>query len=285
MAIEKELWLETIKEGMVPNTSFLSESVNLNEHVEYNVLHLAEAGVEPEVFINNDVWPIPIAKREDIPLELPLHTFDSENTLVQNIEKKEASYDKMESIVRGHRNSLIKNISSQAAYNWCPSQDSEFNPVLMSNGTINKSGVKRVSFEDFLTIEAKFRALDVDMDTIVAVLNSVHLADLRAEDLKLYKDVLASGKLFSFKLHTFSKLPYFDVTTGKKKAFGAAVTENDTQTSLCYCKNEVGLARGTVDVFARYNDPEMRGDIIGFQQRAMALPLRNKYIGAIYSGK
>lgn len=285
MAIEKELWLETIKEGMVPNTSFLSESVNLDEHVEYNILHLAEAGVEPEVFIDNDVWPIPVAKREDIPLELPLHTFDTENSLVQNVEKKEASYDKMESIVRGHRNSLIKKISSQAAHNWCPSQDSEFNPVLMSNGTINKSGVKRVSFEDFLAMEAKFRALDVDMNTLVAVLNSVHLADLRAEDLKLYKDVLASGKLFSFKLHTFSKLPYFDVTTGKKKAFGAAATENDTQASLCYCKNEVGLARGTVDVFARYNDPEMRGDIIGFQQRAMALPLRNKYIGAIYSGK
>lgn len=285
MAIEKELWLETIKEGMIPDTSFLSQSVNLDEHVEYNVLHLQEAGVEPEVFIDNDVWPIPVAKREDIPLELPLHTFDTSNTLVQNVEKKEASYNKMDSVVRGHRVSLLKKISAQAAHNWCPAQNSNYNPVLMSNGSLNKSGVKRVSFEDFLTMQARFLSLDVDPDTLVAVLNLMHLADLQAEDLKLFKEVLSSGKLFHFKLHTSSILPYFDTTTGKKKAFGAVVTENDTQASLCYCKNEVGLARGTTDVFARYNDPEMRGDIIGFQQRAMALPLRNKYIGAIYSGK
>ena len=52
-----------------------------------------------------------------------------------------------------------------------------------------------------------------------------------------------------------------------------------------YCETEVCLARGDTEVFARYKDPKDRGDIIGFQQRAMALPIRGKYIGAIYSGK
>lgn len=285
MAIERELWIEMIKEGMVPNTSFLSHSVNMDEHVHANVLHLQEAGVDPQVLIDNDVWPIPVTTREDIPLELPLHTFDTENVLVRNVEEMESSYNKMESVTRSHRNSLIKSIAKHAAYNWCPSGDSEMTPVLVSNGAVNKAGLKRISFEDILTMEARFLALDVDMDSLVVVLNAMHLADLRAEDLKLYKEVLSSGKIFNSKLFTFSGLPYFDTTTGKKKAYGAAVGATDSQASLMYCETEVCLARGTTDVFARYKDPKERGDIIGFQQRAMALPIRGKYIGAIYSGK
>ena len=42
-------------------------------------------------------------------------------------------------------------------------------------------------------------------------------------------------------------------------------------------------AMGTVDMFAKEKDPEIRGDIIGFQMRALALPIRNKAIGAIYT--
>lgn len=285
MAIEKELWIEMIKEGMVPDTSFFSQSVNMDEFVENNVLHLQEAGVDPKVLVDNDVWPIPVATREDIPIELPLHTFDTENTLVRNIEEKESSYNKMESVIRSHKNSLIKQISAHAAYNWCPTENGDMTPVIVSSGEVNKAGLKRVSFEDILNMEAKFRALDVPMDSLVIVLNAVHLADLQAEDMKLYKEVLASGKIFNSRLYTFSQLPYFDTTTGKKTAFGTAVGENDSQASLVYCKDEVCLARGVTDVFAKYKDPEQRGDIIGFQQRAMALPIRGKYIGAIYSGK
>lgn len=285
MAIEKELWLAKIMEGMVPDTSFLSRSVNMDEFVENNKLHLAEAGIAPEVLIDNAVWPIPVATRDDVPLELPLHTFDTTNTIVRNVEEKESSYNKMESVVRGHRTALTKMIASQAAYNWCPTAGGEFTPVMASSGEVNKVGLKKVSFEDFLTMEAKYRALDVDMDSLVVVLNAYHLADLQAEDLKLYKEILASGKLFNAKLFTFSNLPYFDTTTGQKKAYGSAVSPTDTQASIMYVDTEVCLARGATDVFAKYKDPEHRGDIIGFQQRATALSIRNKYMGAIYSGK
>ena len=214
MAIERELWLEMIKEGMVPDTSFLSQSVNMDEFVENNVLHLQEAGVDPKVLIDNDVWPIPVAAREDIPLELPLHTFDTENTLVRNIEEKESSYNKMDSVVRSHKNSLTKQISAHAAYNWCPTENRDLTPVITAAGEVNKAGLKRISFEDILNMEARFRALDVPMDSLVVVLNSIHLADLQAEDMKLYKEVLSSGKLFNSRLFTFSGLPYFDTTTG-----------------------------------------------------------------------
>jgi hypothetical protein len=283
MAIAKELWTSLIMEGMIPDTSFLSRSQNFDEFVEYNKLHLAEAGVDPNVLIDNNTFPVPVTPRTDVPIELPLHTFDTENTVVRNIEEKESSYGKMESVVRSHRNSLLKKTSLFAAQNWCPSQNGTLTPVMSSGGTTNASGLKRVSFEDFLNMEAKFRALDVDMSTLVAVLNAVHLADLRAEDLKLYKEVIQTGKLFSFSLFSFSGLPYFNTATGTKKAFGSAPGATDTQASIFYSDREVFRATGTTEVFAKYKDPEQRGDVVGFQQRFSAYSIRNKYIGAIYS--
>lgn len=285
MAIAKELWLSLIAEGMVPDTSFLSRSVDMTEFVEYNKLHLAEAGVDPDVLIDNDTFPVPVSQRADIPKELLLHTFDTKNTVVRNIEEKESAYAKMESVVRSHRNALTKKTSTFAAHNWCPTQDGDFTPVIKSAGSVNSSGLKKVSFEDFLDMEARYRALDVDMNTLVAVLNAVHLADLRKEDIKLYKEVMSSGKLFSFSVFSFSGLPYFDTTTGKKKAYGSAPGSNDTQASLVYCDKEVMRAMGDTEVFAKYKDPEQRGDVIGFQQRFTAYSIRNKCIGAIYSGK
>ncbi len=285
MAIEKEMWITMIKEGMVPDTSFLSRSVDMSEFVEYNKLNLAEAGIDPEVLIDNDTFPVPIAQREDIPKELLLHTFDTKNTVVRNIEEKESAYGKMDSVIRSHRNALIKKTSGFAAYNWCPTQNGDLTPVIKSNGAVNASGQKKVSFEDFLQMEAKFRALDVDTNSLVAVLNATHLADLMAEDMKLYKEVLAAGKLFSFTLFNFSGLPYFDTTTDKKKAYGSAAGANDTQASLIYSATEVMRAQGDTEVFVKYKDPEQRGDVIGYQQRFSAYPIRGKYIGAVYSGK
>jgi len=283
--IAKELWLSLIMEGMVPDTSFLSHSVDMTEFVEYNKLNLAEAGVDPEVLIDNDTYPVPTSQRDDIPKELLLHTFDTKNTVVRNIEEKESAYAKMESVVRSHRNAMVKKISTFAAHNWCPTQNGEFTPVIASSGSVNSFGVKKVSFEDFLDMEAKFRALDVDMNTLVAVLNAVHLSDLRKEDIKLYKEVISSSKLFSFSIFTFSGLPYFDTTTGQKKAYGSAPGTDDTQATLVYCDKEVMRAMGDTEVFAKYKDPEQRGDVIGFQQRFTAYSIRNKYVGAIYSGK
>lgn len=285
MAIEKELWLAMIKEGLVPDTSFLNRSVDMSEFVEANKLHLAEAGIDPAVLIDTDNYPVPSAQRADIPKELLLHTFDTENTIVRNIEEKESSYNKMESVIRSHRNALIKKTSAFAASNWCPAKDSDFTPVIATEGDINKSGVKKASFEDFLQMEMRFRRLDVDMNSLVAVLNPIHLADLMAEDIKLYKEVLTSKKLFSFSLFNFNNLPYFDTTTKQKKAFGSATGENDSQASLIYSDTEVMRATGDMEVFAKYKDPEQRGDVLGYQQRFTAYPIRGKYIGAIYSGK
>lgn len=286
MAIEKQIWIDLLMEGYLPDTSFLSRSVDMSSLVEYNKINLAEAGVDPDVLIDNTSYPVPTTERTDSPLELPLHTLDTKNTVVRNLEKKELAYDKMESVVRSHRNSLMRKAATYAAHNWCPTQDSKLTPVLATAGAENKEGLLAASFEDFLAMRAKFRSFDIDPASVVVVLNATHEADLMAEDMKLYREVLAANSLFGMALFSSSCLPSFDTTTKQKKAFGAALdASKDTMCSLVFCQNEVMRAIGTTEVFAKYNDPGERGDVIGYQQRFTALPIRGKYIGAIYSGK
>ena len=285
MPIEKQIWISILMEGFYPNRTFLSRSVDMTAMVEYNKINLAEAGVAPEVLVDNTTYPVGTASRKDTPLELPLHTFDTKNTVVRNVEAMELSYDKMESVIRQHRDTLQAKTAAFAASSWSPQADKDLTPVRATSGEGNKRGVKALSFQDILDMDAWFRAQDVDPATMVAVLNPYHLADLMAEDMKMYREMLGGNRIFGFELFTFSQLPYYNATSGEKVAFGKATQATDTQCSLFYCANEVMRADGDIEVFARYRDPGERGDVIGFQKRFTALPIRNKFQAAIYSAK
>jgi hypothetical protein len=285
MPIEKQIWTGIILENPIADDSFLLDSVDMSEFVDNNTIHLADAGVEPEVFVDNDTYPVGIVSREDVPVELPLHTLDTKNTVVRNIEAIEASYNKLESVTMGHKRALARKSAALAAHNWSPLTDSEFTPVIVTTGAADATGRKRLTFDDLDTLEARFRDLEVDLSKLVLVLNSKHLADLKAEDRKLYRECMKDGKIGNFKVRTYPNLPYFDTTSGQKQAFGSAAGANSSMASLAYVSTEVMRARGTTEPFIREKDPEARGDVLGYQQRFTALPLRNKYIGAIYSGK
>lgn len=284
MAIEREKWIALIKEGFIPDTSFLSRSVDMSEFVDHNKIHLAEAGVDPKVLVDNATFPIPAAQRTDIPLELPLHTFDTENTIVRNVEEKESSYNKMNSVAQGHKRALLTQCASYAAHNWAPGQDAELTPVLEATGAINARKRRALLFDDILRAQSWFISRDVPMESLVLVLNAAHLADLMAENMKRYKDMIEGRKIFGIDLYVTSVLPYYTMTDGVKKAYGAAIDPAaDTQASLMYCDTEVMRAMGTTEMFAKYGDPGERGDVIGFQQRFTALPIRGKYTAALVS--
>ena len=285
MPIEKEIFTDMIVEGLTPDTSFLSESKDMSEFVENHTIHLAEAGVEPDVLLNNNVFPVPITSREDIPKELTLNTFDTKNTVVRNIEKIEASYNKTKSVVEGHKLALIRKESAFAAHSYCPASDGVDTPVLVASGAVGVHGYKTLCFADIVTMVTSFQKLDLTNGELIAVLNPQHMNDLMLEDSKLYKEMVTSKSVFGVKIYTFNQTPVFDPATKAKKAFGAAVADTDAVTSLVYAPRFVMRAGGAIEMFLKEKDPEARGDIFGFQHRFTALPLTGKYIGAIYSPK
>lgn len=284
--INKEVWLDILMEGFIPADGFLGRSVNLDAQVENNTINIAEAGVDPNVLVNNTTYPIPSSQRKDNPFAIPLDTLDTENTIVRNVEQMESAYDKMASVVRGHKKSLRAMCARRAAHAWSPGKSDSFNPVWAADGAGNKHGYKKISFDMLYAMAAEFQGMDVPMESLVAVLHPYHLADLHAENAKAYKELIEGRKLCgTFDLFITSATAKYNGTTGEKTAFGAVGADTDAISSFMYSADEVMRAMGDDDMFLREKDPEQRADLIGFQKRFIALPMRNKYTGAIYSPK
>jgi hypothetical protein len=289
VGLAKEIWIDSVMDGFYPNDSFLSRSVDMSVYVDNDKINLAEAGVDPTVLINNTSYPVAVAEQADTPISLVLDTYDTENTVVRNAEQVELVYDKLKLVTGKHQKALRSKFGQKAVHSWCPASDATFTPVFGATGGDNGNTLKRMTLKDFFTMAGKFNNLDLPIEGRVCVLSPLHLTDLALEDKDLFKVFmnLTEGqitRLFGFDVYVNSKTANFNKTTGVKTAFGAAAAPaTDTHSSLFYVETEVMRADGTTDMFFQLKSPTERGDIIGFQKRALALPIRSKAIGAIFS--
>ena len=279
----KEIWTDILLEKFYPDSSFISQARDMSALVEFNKINLAEVGANPSVLIDNSSYPVAVTSRIDVPKELALKTLDTTSTVVHNVEAMELAYDKMASVIYGHKQELLKVACNLAAWNWTPSANATLTPVLATTGSVNTAGKKKITFADVLLLMTKFNLLDVPADGRILVLNPTHEAELIEEDLHLYRATMTSGILFGFKLFRTSATPVFNYTTGVKAAYAAVAAVTDTISSFAFHKDEVMKAMGTVEMFAKYKDPDYKGDVINFQMRYCALPLRATAIAAIYS--
>jgi hypothetical protein len=265
---------------------FVSEMRDLSAFVENNTINLAEAGVNPDVLVNNTSYPVPFAQRADVPIALPLDTYDTENTLIRNIETAELSYDKRASVIYGHKQSLQMMFLQKAAFAVAPATDGTFTPLLATTGAANtETGLKRMSFKDVLKLKKRFDNAVIPADGRILVLSAQHQEDLEAEDVDRFNRVMDKGVLCGFKLYFLAdkRLPRYHKTTGVKYGFATADDANISHASVAFHKMEAARAQGDIDLFLREKDPELRGDMLGMQQRALTVSMRNKGIAAIYS--
>jgi hypothetical protein len=284
--LQKEIWTDIILEKFYPDGSFLAEGRDMSMFVSFNTLNLAEAGADPDVLIDNTAYPIPTSTRTDIPHTIALKTLDTTSSIVRNLEEMESSYDKMTSVTRGHKMALLKKCAVLAAWNWSPLSDSAFTPVLKATGDINPlTGFRRLKIEDVTNMEAAFDDMDIPAAGRILVLTPKHMQDLKLEDLKLFKAAMIDNKLFSFSMRSTTVTPKFNVNTGVKVPFGAVDADTDGIASFAFFNEEVMKAMGSVEMFYKFKDPDQKGDVFNFQLRFIALPMRAKYVAALYSPK
>lgn len=288
--LNKQIWTDQIQKNFYPAVSFLSYAKDFSQFAEFDIINMAETGFDPQVLINNNTYPINIKQREDIPLSFELDLFETENTLVRNPEAIELSYDKMDSVIYGHKMALQTRTATKAAHAFAPEQNSDFTPVITTTGDDNGEGQKRLKVEDILRLKRKFDVLDIPTDKRFLVLDPRHTEDLILADLKSFKDItdFTDGKpkrFAGFHILEFTKNPTYNATTLRKEPFGKVKAQTDTFCSFAFSSDEVMKADGSFNMYERMNDPELRGTIIGFDKRFIALPIRNKGIGAIVSAK
>lgn len=283
MALNKQVWLSQLAENFYPDSSFLSKVTDLSAYVENNRIHMANAGIDPAVRINNKTYPVATSERVDSDLEFALDVFETENTLIRHIESVELSYDKLESVLKQHRATLQTAVSKKAIHAYAPNQNSEFTPVLRTTGEV-VNGRKRLRFDDILTLKEAFDTALIPLEKRYIVLHPSHVTDLLREDLELFKNLteIHEGeptKFAGFGFYSFPYMPTYD--GGEKVAFDGKSTANFA--SVAFQSDEVMKSDGEVYMFLNLDDPKERGSIVGFEKRFVGLPIRNKGIGAIVS--
>lgn len=289
MALEKQIWIDQLMKNFYPRASFLNYATDFTAYVDYDKLNMAEVGVDPEVLINNTTYPIQVLKRTDTPISIELDLYETVNTLVRFPEAVELSYDKLESVIYGHRQSLLTKSGMKAAHAFAPSANTQYTPIVQTTGDMN-TGFRRLTPENILKLKRNFDDLDINPDVRNLVLCPAHLEDLILYDLKAFKDLteFKDGKpsrFAGFNILEFSKNPTYNASTMQKKSFGAMAQPTDTYCSFAFASDEVMKADGEAKMYSKEGDPEQRATIIGFDKRFIALPIRNKGIGAIITAK
>ena len=287
--LNKQVWVNQLMENFYPDSSFLGHVRDFSPLVDHDVINIAEAGLDPVVLINNTTYPIDVVQRIDVPIRIELDKFETENTLIRRPEVIEYAYDQLESVLMGHRNTLRAKTAEKAAHAFAPAQNSALTPVIQVTGE-NYKGRRRLTIENILELKELFDNGDVPLEKRVLVLHPAHLTDLITIDVKAFKDItdVVNGqpkKIAGFSVLQFSKPAYYylDVATLKKRAFGAVIEPTDLFCSFAFQGDEVMKADGETFMYTAENDPKERGTIVGFDKRFIALPIRNRAIGAIVS--
>lgn len=284
--LREEVWVGQLLKRFYPDSSFLKYVKDFSALVDNHAINFADTGLDPKVLINNTAYPINVVKREDTPIRVELDVFETENTLVRHPEVIEYAYDQLESVLMGHRNTLRATTGTKAAHAYAPDEDTADTPVIQTSGDVAGTR-KRLTIEDVLFLKERFDNQDIPLEERYLVLHPSHVTDLILLDTKSFKDIgdIVNGepkRLAGFNILQFSKTAYYD-NTGKKKSFGSIPDVTDGFCSFAFQSGEVMKADGNVKMFKHVDDPLTRSTIVGFEKRFIALPLRNKGIGAIVS--
>jgi len=121
MAIQKEIWMSSIVEGLFANNSFLSKAFNADEFVNAGkTVHIPNAGAPSGVVKNRSSFPATVTTRTDIDLTFNLDEFTTDPIRIPHADTVELSYNKRESVISQDRAKLIETVSNAFITAWSP---------------------------------------------------------------------------------------------------------------------------------------------------------------------
>lgn len=287
MAIQKEIWVNTIIEGLFADNSFMSKAVNDNMFVNGKKVHIPNAGAPSNVEIDRQTVPASAKKRTDVDVEYTLNELTTDPIYIPHAETVELSYDKRNSVISQDRAQIIEDASVQMLYNWSPD----------SNHFVRTSGTKTVTAytkdatgnrkalvkDDVLNLMTKFNADNIPQEDRYLLLDAYMYAqllnDLTEGDQRAFfasanaqKGIL--GQLFSFNVMQRSQVLRY-ATGGTLTKWNVSGAATDNAAGLAWHMNSLSRALGEVKMFDDMDNPLYYGDIYSFLIRVGGTIRRN----------
>ena len=275
MALQKEIWIKSIVDGLWPDGSFMSKAVNDDQYVSNKTVHVPNAGSASKVVMDRTTLPATSSKRTDAEITYDLHEFTTDPVLIQFTEELQLSYSKRESVIKEDRANLVNFIEEYMLQQWAPDTDK----IISTTGAgvlahTDKATGNRASLttDDVLVLMAKFNAEDIPQEgryllldafmyqQLIKSMSQNEMAAFQAcADLK--NGVM--GKFASFNVMMRSTvLRYATGGAIKKKSDTGAATDNAA--GLAWYEGAVSRSKGEVKMFSSTDDPGYYGDIYSF---------------------
>lgn len=284
--LAKEIWLAELMKKLRFDTGFFSRARDLSAYVNNDVINFTEAGADPGVIEDYDhVDPLAVADDEDTPKTVSLKSFSTERSKITASAQQTRAYSIMTDRMERHATTLMQAMAKYAAYQWAPSANGTYTPIIRTSGATANSR-KKITLQDVLDFEKALNNLDCPGNRIM-VFNPTDLGDLKAEDKNLFKsftpDQMQQGfPLFSLTCYVTTATPRY-ATDGApaRKAWSAANEDTDLLSSFGFIENEVCRAGGSIEVFKTLATAEFQADFISTRAAFIAATMRGKYVGAI----
>ena len=278
MALNKQVWLNTIVENFFPDDSFATKSIDDSIFVDNKTVHIPNAGAPSGVEINRSQKPATVNQRTDQDLTYDMDELTTNPIYSPDIDTVELSYDKRSSILRNDRMELQKQAHQNLLYRWFATGkvvETEGDAREAHTSTTATGNRKALTKATILKLMTRFNQDDVPATGRYILLDAVMYADL-LKDLteKELSAFLASadaqkgvlGNLYGFSIMQRSQV--LRLTSGKallKWSADAAATE--LAAGLAWQEQCVSRALGDVKMFDKVDDPTYYGDIYSFLMR------------------
>jgi hypothetical protein len=284
MAIEKEIWRKDIQEAVFDDNSFLDDAFNADENVIGGaVVHIPQSGGAGNIEKNRSTFPATIRRRTDTDIVYVLDEYTSDPVKITDADKKELSYDKRKSVIGEDTEAVKQLVADDFLYKWASSLPA--GSILLTTGDAVAASAPGATGQRLAAVLGDLQRAQTEMDAQgVSEANRFAMipARLRAQLFPIGSAVIQAmmqnvtpeerkkgiiGEVCGFKLRSRTKAAIYS-NAGTLKAPGAVSAVDDDEAIVCWQKNAVERAKGTIDFFEDLKNPTEYGDIYSMLVRA-----------------
>lgn len=296
MAVQKETWVDYIIGNLFKDNSFLTKCYDESDSVlNGTVVHIPQAGARSAVVKNRSSFPGVAVRRTDTDITYALDSYTTDPRHITNAEAVEVSYDKMDSCMSEDVAGLSENIAEEILYKWTATLAGNIlrttgaaDAVALSAGATGTR--KALKASDLRAAQAKMNKDGIPTNDRYALIPEDMMTQLMADttltssQLQLLIDIKEGkvGRLYGFEIMTRATVNVYDnAGTPVPKLPGAATAVSDNLAVLCWQKNQVTKAMGTVDFYENLKDALFYGDVYSTEVRMGGRQRRSNGLGVI----
>ena len=282
MALNKEVWLNSIVENFYPDNSFATKSVDDSTFVSNRKVHIPNAGSPSKVETNRTQKPASVSQRTDNELTYDMDELTTDPIYIPNIDMVELSYDKRNSILANDRAQLQESAHVNLLKRWGNGVKKDH--ILLTTGTTQRDAHtsttatgKRLSIckEDVLKLMTAFDADNVPAQGRYLLLDAHMYGDLLKDlsesdkwmfqnSANVQKGIL--GNLYGFDIMKRSRVLRLDASKNVLD-WDATAVAGEMAAALAWHDKSVSRAMGEVKMFDSTDNPLYYGDIYSFLMR------------------